>query len=54
MPDSAKVMTACTLVCLVLVVLDSLVIGADALLWSGWVVLGLCTAGVLLLRPPRG
>ncbi|MFC4031775.1 hypothetical protein ACFO3J_09820 [Streptomyces polygonati] len=53
MPGPAKAMAVCTVACLVAVVGYSATLGSSALLWLGWVVLGLCTAGVAALKAPR-
>jgi hypothetical protein len=53
MPGPAKVMALGTAVCLVALAGYSVVFGASGLLWSGWVVLGLCTAGVTALEARR-
>ncbi|MCQ4040600.1 hypothetical protein ACFOSC_21820 [Streptantibioticus rubrisoli] len=50
MPGSAKAMTVCTLVVLVLVTAYTVALGSNGWLWFGWVVLGLLTAGTALTR----
>lgn len=51
MHGSAKAMAVCTLAGLVAVSLYTVAFGSSGWLWLGWVVLGLCTAGVLVARP---
>ena len=52
-PASAKAMAICTVVCLIAVVGYGVALGSSGWLWFGWVVLGLCTAGVAAIRLPR-
>ncbi|WP_225849672.1 hypothetical protein [Streptomyces sp. HPF1205] len=54
MPEPARAMGVCTVACLVLVVGYSVTLGASGLLWTSWVVLGLCAAGVALTGARRG
>jgi len=51
MHGPAKAMAACTLACLVAVSLYSAALGSSGWMWFGWVVLGLCAAGVAVTRP---
>ncbi|MCM2417501.1 MULTISPECIES: hypothetical protein [unclassified Streptomyces] len=53
MPTPAKTMAVCTVASLVAVSAYTVVLGANAWLWFAWVLLGLCTAGVLAIRAPR-
>jgi hypothetical protein len=53
MPGPAKAMVVCTVVGLWAVVGYSVALGSSGWLWLGWVVLGLCTAGVAALKAPR-
>ncbi|WP_328917581.1 MULTISPECIES: hypothetical protein [unclassified Streptomyces] len=53
MSGPAKSMAVCTLVCLVAVVGYTVALGSSSWLWSAWVVLALCTAGVAAIRVRR-
>ncbi|MDJ0342168.1 hypothetical protein QMK19_03080 [Streptomyces sp. H10-C2] len=53
MPTPAKAMAVCTVASLVAVSAYTVALGANGWLWFAWVVLGLCTAGVLAIRVPR-
>jgi hypothetical protein len=53
MPGSVKAMALGTVACLVAVVAYTVALGSNSWLWFGWVVLGLCTAGVAAIRVPR-
>jgi hypothetical protein len=53
MPGAVKAMAVSTVACLVAVVAYTVSLGSSGLLWFGWVVLGLCTAGVAAIRVPR-
>lgn len=53
MPTPAKAMTVCTMACLVAVSAYTVALGANGWLWFAWVMLVLCTAGVLAIRVPR-
>ena len=53
MPTPAKAMAVCTVVCLVAITAYTVALGANGWLWFAWVVLGLATAGVLVIRVPR-
>lgn len=50
MTGSAKVMTACTVIGLVVVTGYTVVLGGSGWLWLAWVVLGLVTVGVVTAR----
>ncbi|WP_208885621.1 hypothetical protein [Streptomyces armeniacus] len=50
MPGSAKVMTVCTVVGLVVVTAYTVALGGSGWLWLAWVVLGLVTVGVVTTR----
>lgn len=50
MPTSAKAMTVCTVVALVVVTAYTVALGGSGLLWFSWVVLGLVTLGVTATR----
>lgn len=52
-PTPAKAMTVCTVASLVAVSAYTVALGANGWLWFAWVLLGLCTAGVLAIRSPR-
>jgi hypothetical protein len=54
MPGAVKAMAVSTVACLVAVVAYTVSLGSSGLLWFGWVVLGLCTAGVAAIRVPHG
>lgn len=47
---STKAMTCCTVGSLVTVTAYTVALGASGWLWFAWVVLGLCTIGVLAIR----
>lgn len=50
MPGSAKTMTACTVIALVVVTAYTVALGGSGWLWFAWVVLGLVTVGVVSAR----
>ncbi|MGP3976077.1 hypothetical protein ACTWQF_19165 [Streptomyces sp. 8N114] len=50
MPVSAKAMTVCTVVGLVVVTAYTAALGSSGWLWFCWVVLGLVTLGVFTTR----
>lgn len=53
MQTPAKTMAVCTVASLVAVTLYTVILGANGWLWAAWVLLLLCTAGVLAIRAPR-
>lgn len=50
MPTSAKAMTVCTVVALVVVTAYTVALGGSGWLWFTWIVLGMVTLGVVATR----